>query len=179
LISALVSAGFIQPTLTYTSDEIAKGLQDFLICIEMFGFAIAHHTTFGVADFLPNGRLASLAAGNSTYSMKAAIVEVLPGDVLRESAAFASSGLGIRNKMQKKRSAKAAAAQAGAPQGAAAPAASAGPGVALGEAAAASEEAEGGFAQANPLGTAAMAAATAAAATAPPPALPPAAMRSL
>lgn len=35
-----------QSTLTYTQDEVAKGLQDFIITIEMVFFAIAHRKFF-------------------------------------------------------------------------------------------------------------------------------------
>lgn len=50
-IAFLVKVGTIHATLSYNVHEVASGLQDFLICIEMFLAAIAHHYYFSYKDF--------------------------------------------------------------------------------------------------------------------------------
>ena len=35
----------------WTADDISNSLQDFIICVEMFCFAIAHHVAFNPLDF--------------------------------------------------------------------------------------------------------------------------------
>jgi len=34
-------------------DDVASGLQDYLVCVEMFYFAIAHKFTFTYLEYLP------------------------------------------------------------------------------------------------------------------------------
>ena len=36
----------------YTADETAETVQNLLICIEMFGFSVAHHFVFSYKPFL-------------------------------------------------------------------------------------------------------------------------------
>ena len=43
--------GTTNPFSSYTPHDVAKGSQDFLICIEMFIAAIAHHFAFHYRDF--------------------------------------------------------------------------------------------------------------------------------
>lgn len=50
-IAFLVQTGVLHGTLTYSVDEVATGLQDFLICIEMFVAAIAHVFVFSHKDY--------------------------------------------------------------------------------------------------------------------------------
>mmetsp|Transcript_19396 Transcript_19396/g.40756 ORF Transcript_19396/g.40756 Transcript_19396/m.40756 type:complete len:406 (-) Transcript_19396:240-1457(-) len=57
LIAGLVSQGRIRGTLFYTEDEVANGLQDFLICIEMALAAVAHKFTYTYRDFMEGGSL--------------------------------------------------------------------------------------------------------------------------
>lgn len=45
-ISLLVAAGIIHDTRLYSADQLASGLQDFLVCIEMFLAAVAHKFAF-------------------------------------------------------------------------------------------------------------------------------------
>lgn len=53
LISGLVESGVIteSPAGEWSGEEVGTGLQQFLICIEMAGAAVAHHYTFNVQDF--------------------------------------------------------------------------------------------------------------------------------
>jgi hypothetical protein len=51
IISAGVSMGIIVGTLGYTTDEVAAGLQDSLIGLEMCIAAIMHHQYFSYTDF--------------------------------------------------------------------------------------------------------------------------------
>jgi hypothetical protein len=46
LISILSFAGVIKPTLSYSQEDVAHGLQNFLVCIEMFFAAVAHRIYF-------------------------------------------------------------------------------------------------------------------------------------
>ncbi len=46
LISILSFSGIITSTLSYTQDDVAHGLQNFLVCIEMLFAAIAHRLYF-------------------------------------------------------------------------------------------------------------------------------------
>jgi len=41
----------LKATENFTVEEVASGLQDFLICIEMFVAAVAHERFFGVAEW--------------------------------------------------------------------------------------------------------------------------------
>jgi hypothetical protein len=50
-IAGLTSFDILHPMLGYTSEELAKGLQNFLICIEMFIAALAHRRYYNVKDF--------------------------------------------------------------------------------------------------------------------------------
>ena len=50
ILSILVYYGIIQPTATYSKEQISMGLQDFMICLEMLGFSIAHMYAFPVTD---------------------------------------------------------------------------------------------------------------------------------
>lgn len=58
-IAILVKVGVIHDTKLYSSDELAKGLQDFIICIEMFIAAIAHKFAFPYQVRAPAGRRAA------------------------------------------------------------------------------------------------------------------------
>ena len=55
MLAGLVYLGVIKATDTWTSDNIAAGTQDILICIEMFAAAIAHCYAFKVEDFTESG----------------------------------------------------------------------------------------------------------------------------
>jgi len=51
LIAFFVKIHFLTATADYTSDEVADGIQDFVICIEMFIAAIAHIYIFPHREF--------------------------------------------------------------------------------------------------------------------------------
>lgn len=50
-LSMLVAVDAITPTVTYTTDQESYGIDDFVICIEMFFFAIAHWLAFPPREF--------------------------------------------------------------------------------------------------------------------------------
>jgi len=52
LIAVLVREGVIHDTFDYSSDEIARGFQDYIICIEMLLAATAHIFSFSYIDYL-------------------------------------------------------------------------------------------------------------------------------
>jgi hypothetical protein len=53
-IAVLKSYDLIGDVGQWDVDDVANGLQDYLICIEMFCFAIAHSFTFTHKEYLPN-----------------------------------------------------------------------------------------------------------------------------
>jgi len=55
-LAVLVRVGVIKPTETYSTTNVVTGLQDFLVCIEMFLAAVAHHYAFHYKDFVDPNR---------------------------------------------------------------------------------------------------------------------------
>jgi len=51
LIAGLVRLGYLTSTQTYTTDDVSNGVQDFVVCIEMFIAAIAHIYIFPANEF--------------------------------------------------------------------------------------------------------------------------------
>jgi hypothetical protein len=80
VIAGLVHVNVIGETLTYTKEEVADGLQNFLIVLEMVAAAVAHRYYFSYADF------AHLHSDLPAMSLGKAVVDVLPGDVLADAA---------------------------------------------------------------------------------------------
>lgn len=46
--------GIIEDIGSWTGEEVANGLIDYCICIEMVGFAVAHSFTFTYKEYLPS-----------------------------------------------------------------------------------------------------------------------------
>lgn len=98
LLSGLVHAGVIQPTLTYTEEEVAQGLQNFIICIEMAAAAVAHHMFFAVSDFWREDALAPLVAasgGAGPRPLVHAVLDVLPHDVIAEAGGHLKAAVAV------------------------------------------------------------------------------------
>ena len=92
-IALLVYIGIIHDiTEFWSAENISNSLQDFLICIEMFGFSVAHHYAFNPNDFnmnqvqkelynknvLQKGNINSNNNDNfSAYSLGSAIIDSL------------------------------------------------------------------------------------------------------
>lgn len=51
-LAVMVQIGLINATMEYSDEDISKGLQNFLVCIEMFVAAIAHRWVFEYQDFV-------------------------------------------------------------------------------------------------------------------------------
>lgn len=51
LISILVSIGVIPTVAEYSPESVGKGIQEFIVCIEMLGFAIGHVYAFPAKEF--------------------------------------------------------------------------------------------------------------------------------
>ena len=64
LIAVLKNNGLIGHIGNWNKDDVANGLQDYLICLEMFCFAIAHSFTFTHKEYIPNQR-----GGDEDYSL--------------------------------------------------------------------------------------------------------------
>jgi hypothetical protein len=54
IIFYLQAHGIIADLGTWTGEEVANGLIDYCVCIEMVGFAIAHSYTFTYTEYLPS-----------------------------------------------------------------------------------------------------------------------------
>ena len=85
-IAGAVQLGWIGATTNpsptdgcFTEDDVAKGFQDFLICIEMFLAAVAHHYVF---SFEPHRK----SSGESTGLLTAFLESSLPTDVIHTAA---------------------------------------------------------------------------------------------
>lgn len=76
-IAGMVKLGWIHATLTYTTDEVADGLQDFIICIEMFLAAIAHHYYYSYHDVVKKGQ-------HHAGFIQAFMESSLPTDVIQD-----------------------------------------------------------------------------------------------
>jgi Organic solute transporter Ostalpha len=102
LISLLVEAKVITPTLDYTTDDIAAGIQNFLICIEMAIAALAHTFIFSYKDFKED--LDAYKSGDLSKApqpMMIALRDLSPMDVVRDAHNHVTSGFGL-NKRSKK-----------------------------------------------------------------------------
>lgn len=95
VIGALVEYGVIQETLTYSVEDVAAGLQDFLITVEMAIASIAHHYTFSRKDFRGEAaeKMLLFSDGRRVGALDAVRI-VLPGDVLSEAHATGKEVLG-------------------------------------------------------------------------------------
>ena len=51
----LKANGIIGSLGDWDADDVANGIQDYLICVEMLGFAVAHGITFTEKEYLPAG----------------------------------------------------------------------------------------------------------------------------
>ena len=70
-ITMLIEAGILTETVTYSSDEVGTSVQNFLICLEMFFFALLHRAAFSHRDYTEdeNAERTSLL-GNVIDSLK-------------------------------------------------------------------------------------------------------------
>lgn len=121
LIAALVFWNVIKPTLEYSQEEVAKGLQDFIIVIEMGFAAVAHHYAFGYADFLRPDLAAELHVDRDAegrviahhQGLGRALKDLIPLDVVKDTGATIVRGFGRMRSQQSGMSLPAAAAGAG------------------------------------------------------------------
>lgn len=98
VISLLAYSGAIHEThgsLEYSQKDITKGLQDFLICVEMALAAVLHRTTFSYRDFASGGALLSaLGRRHRLMPSRKALVEMLPLDVVADAQVKGSELVG-------------------------------------------------------------------------------------
>lgn len=87
IISVLVFIHAIHSTETYSQEDVAKGLQDFIICIEMVAAAVAQRRFFGYTDFYKPEL-------QRTHSLGRAVKEMLPIDILHDVAHQFRAGFG-------------------------------------------------------------------------------------
>jgi hypothetical protein len=87
LISILAYAGYIKETNDYNLEDVTKGLQDFLICIEMGIAAIAFRYTFSQKDFQEDGALLKSMSSSKLQqkkNLREVVMDVLPNDVVSD-----------------------------------------------------------------------------------------------
>jgi len=87
LISILAYAGYIKETHDYNLEDVTKGLQDFLICVEMGIAAIAFRYTFSQRDFQEDGALLKSMSSSKLQqkkNLREVVLEVLPNDVVSD-----------------------------------------------------------------------------------------------
>ena len=65
-LAVLVKVGAISETENFSTGEVQVGLQDFIICIEMFIFACCHKYAFGYETY-SDGSMALLMEQRSTF----------------------------------------------------------------------------------------------------------------
>jgi len=54
VVSGMAAAGWLEGTATWSPDQVERGLQDFLICVEMALIALVHHRVYSYTDFVPS-----------------------------------------------------------------------------------------------------------------------------
>jgi hypothetical protein len=97
-IELLAAAGLIAPaeTTTYDADDVAAGLQSFLICLEMFVAAIGHAYAFPPSDYAsadaPRPPPSALDNLRVMFDVRDVMTDV--GGVVRETLAEAGDGAG-------------------------------------------------------------------------------------
>ena len=66
ILLILRNMGVIGPIGDWDAHDVAKGLQDMIVCVEMLAFAIAHNYSFSYRDYLLDG--ATAASSSVPYS---------------------------------------------------------------------------------------------------------------
>ena len=90
-ISVASSWGWIHPSGSWGAADVAKGLQDFLICLEAVGFAWAHHAYFGYRDFRVLHDLGVMRNRSSFQAM----LDIMPFDVVADAKRLVRAFLGL------------------------------------------------------------------------------------
>ncbi|EKX48282.1 hypothetical protein GUITHDRAFT_162440 [Guillardia theta CCMP2712] len=90
IVTFLVEVDMIPPVLEYTSEDVAKGLQNLLVVIEMFVYAICLHAFFPYTDFRAGGPLSKYLDQSHALlkGPRAAIVDMLPTDIMQEGKQY-------------------------------------------------------------------------------------------
>jgi hypothetical protein len=100
VVSGMATAGWLDGTTEWTSDEVQRGLQDFLICVEMGIIAMVHHRVYSYLDFVPDAQSETPLLEASDAGIAISIGRAVPtqpsgsGSVGHESLGDASAGKG-------------------------------------------------------------------------------------
>lgn len=92
IIMYMASQHMINPVLDYSGEDVAKGLQNLLICAEMLVYGVFHHYIFTYKDFTRGGCLADWLHDEKA-TMKTpeeALHEMMPVDVVNEGKVSSS-----------------------------------------------------------------------------------------
>ena len=85
LIALLQSYGIINERGSWAADDVADGLQDYLICVEMLFFALAHSYTFSYTEYI------TLNGGDGDEALLANDSYMFMSQALPEAGSFRSA----------------------------------------------------------------------------------------
>jgi hypothetical protein len=90
IIMYMASQEMLHPVLDYSSEDVAKGLQNLLICAEMLVYGVCFHYCFRYSDFKNDGALMEWLSENKAVMKKPeeALNEMMPIDVLQEGKGY-------------------------------------------------------------------------------------------
>ena len=99
LMAGLAQVGWLHGVGAWTTDDVSTGVQDLLICVEMFGAALAHRWAFSAAPYAVAGA-SSLRSGllSDHLAVNDAVRdfnEVMPGRVLLPAMGFKPSARAV------------------------------------------------------------------------------------
>uniref|UniRef100_A0A7S0EV46 Uncharacterized protein n=1 Tax=Hanusia phi TaxID=3032 RepID=A0A7S0EV46_9CRYP len=91
LIMFAASNHMLNPVLDYSAEDVAKGLQNLLICAEMFIYGLLFHVIFSYRDFKQGGKLSEYLKETQAHKLPAsyAVKQMLPTDVIVEGKQYA------------------------------------------------------------------------------------------
>ena len=90
IIMYMASREMLHPVLDYSSEDVAKGLQNLLICAEMLVYGLCFHYVFRYTDFKNDGALVDFLSEHKAVMKppEDAVREMMPIDVLIEGKGY-------------------------------------------------------------------------------------------
>ena len=95
-ISMLTSFGVIRDAGGLTTNDISKGLQDFIICVEILAFAWCHHSYFSYLDFRNEIEYGMARKHSAAQAVK----DMIPADVIADARIIVKAALGLSDEQQ-------------------------------------------------------------------------------
>uniref|UniRef100_A0A7S0MZZ2 Uncharacterized protein n=1 Tax=Cryptomonas curvata TaxID=233186 RepID=A0A7S0MZZ2_9CRYP len=90
IIAGMASMEMVHPMLDYSAEDVAKGMQNLLIVVEMLVYAVCHKFIFSYTDFRAGGPLQQYLDETraARKELKKAVVDMLPTDVIMEGGEY-------------------------------------------------------------------------------------------